>query len=87
VHDPDAVVAKTAAWQSGVDFGFMADQEKRRNALIRLKGADGAFNHHATPMIAPHDIHCDAHKQRRVGLLTAPGLQAPAVTLNTCRPL
>jgi hypothetical protein len=65
MDDAHAVIAKTARGQGGMDFRLVADQKKRGDALLGLKRAQGAFDYDAAPMVATHDIHRNAHKEKQ----------------------
>jgi hypothetical protein len=62
VDDPHAVVAEAAFGQGTMDFGLVADEEDRGDALVVLQGLLDAGDDNTTPMIAAHDIHCNSHR-------------------------
>lgn len=61
MDNTDAVIAKTALGQGGVDLRFLADQEECGDTLIGLERANSALDHHPTAMVSSHDIDRNAH--------------------------
>ena len=62
MDDLDAMVAKAARRQGGVDFSLVADEKNARRCPVRLQGAFDAFDDDPATVVAAHDIHCDSHK-------------------------
>ena len=63
VDDADAMVAKTARRQRGVDFVLVADEIDGGDVLVFLQGALHAGDDDTAAVVAAHDIHCDSHGQ------------------------
>jgi hypothetical protein len=63
MDNPYAMIAKPSFRQCGVNFRFLANQEKSRDPLIGLKRTNGAFYYHPTAMVSAHDIDGNAHKK------------------------
>ena len=58
----DAMVAKAAFRQRGVDVGLVADQVNGGDFFVVFQRLLGAGNDNAATVVAAHDIHCDSHK-------------------------
>ena len=88
MDDTHAMIAKAALWQRCVDLGLVTNQKNIGEVFVVLKGPLGAFNDHAAPVVATHDIHSNSHiwTERRMGLRESED-QVPAVTVMTWRPL
>ena len=63
VDDADAMVAKTARRQGGMDFLLVADEIDDGEVFAFLQGALHAGDDHTATVVAAHDIHCDSHGQ------------------------
>ena len=62
MDDADTMIAKPAAGQSSVDFGFVSDQKKGRDPIIGLERANRAFDDDPAAVVSAHDIDGNAHK-------------------------
>jgi TPP-dependent pyruvate/acetoin dehydrogenase alpha subunit len=61
VDDADAMVAKAAFRQRGVNFRLVADEVDGGDFLALLERAFHARDDDTAAVVAAHDIHCDSH--------------------------
>ena len=61
VDDADAMVAKAARRQGGVDVRLVADEVDGREVLVFLQGALHVGDDDTAAVVAAHDIHCNTH--------------------------
>ena len=66
VNDAHAMVAETALGQRGVDFVLVADEKEGGDVLVVFQRLFDAGNDDATAVVAPHDIHCNSHRMRKI---------------------
>jgi len=58
----DAVIAKSAQRERGMDFILVADEEDAGDFLVFLQGALHAGDDDTAAVVTTHDIHCDSHR-------------------------
>ena len=62
MDDADAMVAKTARRQGGMNCSLITDEIKGGDFFIGLERELGTCDDHSATVVAAHDIHCDSHR-------------------------
>lgn len=62
MDNPHAMVTKSSFRQDGVNIGTVANEEKRRDALISLQRLASSLDNYTTPLISTHDIYGNSHR-------------------------